>query len=588
MGANMQRQAVPLLRPAAPFVGTGIEYQIASDSGLALRAQKEGVVSYADGKRIQIAGDKTAYNLIKFRKSNQETVINQKPLVRVGDTVKVGEIIADGPAMENGELALGQNVLIAFSTWSGYNYEDAIVLSDRLVKDDTFTSIHVSEHTVRCVRTKVGDEEITRELPNMSEDAKRYLDADGIIMIGAEVKEGDVLVGKITPRGQVDLSSEERLLQAIFGEKTKNVKETSMRVPHGGEGVVGSIKRFTLSNSDDLDDDVIELIKVYIVQKRKIQVGDKMSGRHGNKGVISRVVPAEDMPHLEDGTPVDVVLNPQGVPSRMNIGQVLEIHLGLAAHALGMKKLFELVQSKNANAQIQQTFGMDSEVANAVANRVRKLITLRGGVANVSPIEVQIELKALGIELSRIGIKFATPVFDGVSRNDLTGIMAEAGLETGPGSGKFTLIDGRTGEKFDQKVAVGVMYFLKLGHMVDDKIHSRAIGPYSKITQQPLGGYGAAYTLRELLTLKSDDVRGRNQTYAAIIKGQPIPEPGVPESFKLLTKELQGLGLLMTVIDENGKRQDVNMLNRYEAEEQSAVAPLRSIISNSYQEEDNF
>jgi DNA-directed RNA polymerase subunit beta len=593
MGANMQRQAVPLIKPSSPFVGTGIEYRIAKDSGLAITSSIDGEITYVDSSKIIVSNKKNnvEFNLNKFKKSNQETCINQVPIVHIGQKISSNEIIADGPAMQNGELALGQNALVAFSTWSGYNYEDAIILSERLFKEDVYTSIHITEHIVKCVKTKVGDEEITRELPNVSEDSKKYLDEDGIVMVGAKVKEGDILVGKITPRGQVELSSEERLLQAIFGEKTRNVKESSLRVSNGGEGIVSEVKRFTINDSDELDDDVIELIKVYIVQKRKIQIGDKMSGRHGNKGVISKVVPVEDMPHLEDGTPVDIVLNPQGVPSRMNIGQVLEIHLGYAAREKGRKLLLEMIKDDKKPEQISSTFGFSFQKSLDIKNKISELIKDNKNIdiKDIPVIKIESALKSLGVSLSEIGIKFSTPVFDGIRKDDLEDIMKDAGIDPIKTQGKFKLIDGRTGESFDNNVAVGIMYFLKLGHMVDDKIHARSIGPYSKITQQPLGGksqnggqrfgemevwaleaYGASHTLREILTIKSDDVRGRNLTYSSIIKGKEIPEPSIPESFKLLTKELQGLGLTVNLIDNSGKVQDIGGVtnsNIYEDEE---------------------
>jgi DNA-directed RNA polymerase subunit beta len=621
MGANMQRQAVPLIKPSAPFIGTGIEYRIASDSGLAVISETDGEVTYVDSHKVTVSdksGKKYDHDLIKFRKSNQETTINQKPIVDLGEKVKENQILADGPAMQNGELALGQNMLIAFTTWSGYNYEDAIVISERLVNDDFYTSIHITEHTIRCSRTKVGDEEITRELPNISEDSKKYLDEDGIIIIGAEVKEDDILVGKITPRGQVDLSSEERLLQAIFGEKTKNVKETSLRVPHGGEGTVAAIKRFNMSNTKELEDDVIEIVKIYIAQKRKIQVGDKMAGRHGNKGVISKVVPLADMPHLEDGTPVDIVLNPQGVPSRMNLGQVLEIHLGFAARQIGKKTLLQMIQAKATAAQFTQTFGFDLPISKKVIAAVSPLVkgkedyTIEKLMKSLPQFELEVALKMIGISLDQIGIKFSTPVFDGVSKEDLIEAMEEGGIDVSKTNGKFRLIDGRTGEYFDNPISVGVMYFLKLGHMVDDKIHSRAIGPYSKITQQPLGGksqnggqrfgemevwaleaYGAAHTLREILTIKSDDVRGRNLTYSAIIRGKKIPEPGIPESFKLLTKELQGLALKLTLADADGVEKDINNYEKSiddDAEEENLVNTENNIreVAESNDNDDAF
>lgn len=507
MGANMQRQAVPLLNPHTPFVGTGMEYQAARDSGAALVSKHNGTVSYVDAKRIEIVDDEAVvhkYRLTKFAISNAGTCINHKPIVKVGEEVVVGQVLADGPAMEQGELALGQNVLVGFMTWNGYNYEDAVIMSERLVKEDVYTSIHIDEYSIECRDTKLGPEEITRDIPNVGDEARKNLNSDGIIMIGAEVKEGDILVGKVTPKGQAELSAEEKLLLAIFGEKTREVKDNSLRVPHGGAGIVHDIKIFDRKNGDELQPGVNRVVKVYIVQKRKISEGDKMAGRHGNKGVISKILPIEDMPHLEDGTPLDIMLNPLGVPSRMNIGQVLELHLGYAARQLGLY--------------------------------------------------------------------IATPAFDGLHREDLEALMKEAGMNE---DGKQPVISGRTGEYFDSPVSVGIMYFVKLSHMVDDKLHARSVGPYSLVTQQPLGGkaqnggqrfgemevwaleaYGAAYTLREILTVKSDDVVGRVKTYEAIVKGQPMPEPGLPESFRVLKKELQALALDIRLLDENDQEID--------------------------------
>ena len=507
MGANMQRQAVPLLNPHTPFVGTGMEYQAARDSGAALVSKHNGTVSYVDAKRIEIVDDEAVvhkYRLTKFAISNAGTCINHKPIVKVGEEVVVGQVLADGPAMEQGELALGQNVLVGFMTWNGYNYEDAVIMSERLVKEDVYTSIHIDEYSIECRDTKLGPEEITRDIPNVGDEARKNLNSDGIIMIGAEVKEGDILVGKVTPKGQAELSAEEKLLLAIFGEKSREVKDNSLRVPHGGAGIVHDIKIFDRKNGDELQPGVNRVVKVYIVQKRKISEGDKMAGRHGNKGVISKILPIEDMPHLEDGTPLDIMLNPLGVPSRMNIGQVLELHLGYAARQLGLY--------------------------------------------------------------------IATPAFDGLHREDLEALMKEAGMNE---DGKQPVISGRTGEYFDSPVSVGIMYFVKLSHMVDDKLHARSVGPYSLVTQQPLGGkaqnggqrfgemevwaleaYGAAYTLREILTVKSDDVVGRVKTYEAIVKGQPMPEPGLPESFRVLKKELQALALDIRLLDENDQEID--------------------------------
>ncbi|PKL00001.1 MAG: DNA-directed RNA polymerase subunit beta [Tenericutes bacterium HGW-Tenericutes-1] len=509
MGANMQRQAIPLLKPEAPFVGTGIEYKTAHDSGTCVIADYDGIVEHVDGYKVKVrreTGELDTYDLAKFMRSNQGTCINQKPIVTLGETLKKGDIIADGPSMEDGELALGRNVVVAFMTWNGYNYEDAVIMNERLVRDDVYTSIHIEKYEIEARDTKLGKEEITREIPNVGEDGRKYLDDNGIIIPGAEVKEGDILVGKVTPKGQTDPTPEDRLLLAIFGEKSREVRDTSLRVPHGGGGIVHSIKVFSRANDDELSPGVNEVVRVYIVQKRKISEGDKMAGRHGNKGVISKILPSEDMPYMPDGTPVDIMLNPLGVPSRMNIGQVLEIHLGMAA--------------------------------------------------------------------KRLGLHVATPVFDGVEQHDLEGIMKEAGMDP---DGKTTLYDGRTGEKFDNRVSVGVMYMIKLDHMVDDKLHARSVGPYTLVTQQPMGGkaqnggqrfgemevwaleaYGAAYTLQEMLTVKSDDIVGRNKVFRAIVDGQPIPEPSLPESFRVLTRELRSLGIYVELIDRETGANEVN------------------------------
>ena len=508
MGANMQRQAVPLLNPHAPLVGTGIEAHIAKDSGSGIVAAKGGVVTFVDATQIVVdegKGSEHTYKLQKFRRSNAGTCINQHPIVQTGEKVIAGEVIADGQSMDNGELALGQNVKIAYMTWHGYNYEDAIIMSERLVKDDVYTSIHIEEYSIECRDTKLGPEEITRDIPNISAAACRNLDGRGIVMIGAEVKEGDILVGKVTPKGQSEISPEEKLLLAIFGEKSREVRDNSLKVPHGGAGIVQSVHIFKREDDHEMAPGVSETIKVFIVQKRKISEGDKMSGRHGNKGVISKILPEEDMPFLPDGTQVDIMLNPFGVPSRMNIGQVLEIHLGLAAE--------------------------------------------------------------------KLGCLFSTPVFDGITNDELSQILDESHATP---DGKTTLYDGQTGEPFDERVAVGVMYMIKLAHMVDDKLHARATGPYSLVTQQPLGGkaqnggqrfgemevwaleaYGASATLGEILTVKSDDIAGRTKTYEAIIKGRPIPQPGVPESFKVLTHELQALALDVRVYDHDNKEIDM-------------------------------
>ena len=509
MGANMQRQAVPLLQPHSPYVGTGIEHKIAKDSGVGIVAKEDGTIKYVDSLRIVVETEdhkEHTYQLRKFARSNASTCINQRPIVEVGEKVEKGDILADGPSMENGELALGQNVTIAYMTWYGYNYEDAIIMSERMVSDDVYTSIHIEEYDIDCRDTKLGPEEITRDIPNVGESAVRKLDENGIIMVGAEVKEGDILVGKVTPKGQSEVSPEEKLLLAIFGEKSREVRDNSLKVPHGGAGIVHSIRVFKRGDGSELPPGVNMRVKVYIVQKRKISEGDKMSGRHGNKGVISKILPIEDMPFTADGTPIDIILNPFGVPSRMNIGQILEIHLGYAA--------------------------------------------------------------------KKLGVKFATPVFDGVSNEELADIMKEAQMTS---DGKQVLYDGQTGQPFDERISVGVMYMIKLAHMVDDKLHARATGPYSLVTQQPLGGkaqnggqrfgemevwaleaYGAAHTLQEIFTIKSDDIQGRIKTYEAIIKGKDIPEPGVPESFRVLVHELQGLAIDVRLLDENNNEVDLN------------------------------
>jgi len=516
MGSNMQRQAVPLLIPEAPFVGTGMEHKSAKDSGVCIVSKYDGYIERVSANEIQlrrveiidgkeVKGDIIKYKLQKFMRSNQGTCINQRPLVRRGDVIKKGDIMADGPSTDKGELALGRNVVVAFMTWEGYNYEDAILLSERLVREDVYTSIHIEEYESEARDTKLGPEEITRDIPNVGEDALRNLDERGIIRVGAEISAGDILVGKVTPKGVTELTAEERLLHAIFGEKAREVRDTSLRVPHGTDGIVVDVKVFTRENGDELPPGVNQLVRAYIAQKRKISEGDKMAGRHGNKGVIARILPEEDMPFLPDGTPVQVVLNPLGVPSRMNIGQVLEVHLGMAC-------------------------------------------------------------KLLGIHAS-------TPVFDGASEHDVFDTMEEAGMAR---NGKWRLRDGRSGELFEREVTVGVMYMIKLAHMVDDKIHARSTGPYSLVTQQPLGGkaqfggqrfgemevwaleaYGAAYTLQEILTVKSDDVVGRVKTYESIVKGENVPEPGVPESFKVLIKELQSLGMDVKIL--SGDEQEIEM-----------------------------
>ena len=545
MGSNMQRQAVPLLKPEAPIVGTGMEYRAAKDSGITVVAKEDGIVEKVTGDEIQIRNAKkeiTKYKLLKFKRTNGGTCINQRPIVQVGEKVLKGDTIADGPSTENGEMALGRNVLIAFSTWEGYNFEDAVLISERLVKEDVYTSIHIEEYDCECRDTKLGPEEITRDIPNVGEDSLKDLDEDGIIRIGAEVRPGDILVGKVTPKGETELTAEERLLRAIFGEKSREVRDTSLRVPHGEEGTIVDVKIFTRENSDELSPGVNQVIRCYIATKRKISVGDKMSGRHGNKGVISRILPEEDMPFLPDGTPVDIVLNPMGVPSRMNLGQVLEVHLGMAARALGWK--------------------------------------------------------------------VETPVFDGAKDKEIEELFKEAGISK---DGKTIVYDGRTGDEFDHPITVGVMYMLKLHHLVDDKIHARSTGPYSLVTQQPLGGkaqfggqrfgemevwaleaYGAAYTLQEMITTKSDDIVGRVKTYEAIVKGEDIPKPGVPEGFKVLVKELQSLGLDLRLYSnkdteielkediEDGV--DFNVINESKPQEETIVD--ESELSDGYEETD--
>ncbi len=534
MGSNMQRQAVPLLRTERPFVGTGMEYKAAVDSGVCALSTTDGVVTYVSADEIVVT-DKNEkeyrYKLSKFTRSNQGTCINQKPIVSLGDTVTKGQVLADGPATADGEISLGKNALIGFMTWEGYNYEDAVLLNERLVREDVFTSVHIEEYEIECRDTKLGPEEITRDIPNVGEDALKDLDEDGIIRIGAEVKPGDILVGKVTPKGETELTAEERLLRAIFGEKAREVRDNSLKVPHGEAGIIVDVKIFTRENCDELSAGVNKLVRCYIAQKRKISIGDKMAGRHGNKGVVSRILPEEDMPFLPDGTPLDIVLNPLGVPSRMNIGQVLEVHLGMAAKGLGwhiMTPVFDGAHEEDIRACFRE-----ANERNAAH---------RDDEFDLKPMEKVINPKAL--EMNE--------------------------------DGKFTLYDGRTGEKFDNRVTVGYMYYLKLHHLVDDKIHARSVGPYALVTQQPLGGkaqfggqrfgemevwaleaYGAAYTLQEILTVKSDDTIGRVNTYEAIVKGQNVPKPGIPESFKVLIKELQSLGLDIRVLDRNQEEIDL-------------------------------
>ena len=523
MGANMQRQALPLLTTEAPLVGTGVEYVAARDSGVTVIAKADGIVEYVDAKKIVVKNAKgqDIYYLQTFERANQGETNNQKPIVRAGDKVHRGQIIADGPSTDMGELALGKNVVVAFMTFNGYNFEDAVIMNEKLVKEDAYTTLHIEDYEIQCRDTKLGPEEITRDIPNIGEDARKNLDENGIIRIGTEDKEGDIQVGKLTPKGMADLTSEEKLLHAIFGEKTREVRNSSLTVPHGGDGIVHDVKVYTKEENDDLPSGVSKVVRVYIIQKRKIGVGDKMSGRHGNKGVISLVLPEEDMPYLPDGTPVDIMLNPQGVPSRMNIGQVLELHLGMAA--------------------------------------------------------------------KKLGVHVATPVLDGAKQEDIAAMMKEAGMDE---DGKTVLYDGRTGEPFDNRISVGVMYMIKLHHMVDDKLHARATGPYSLVTQQPLGGkaqfggqrfgemeiwaleaYGAAHVLQEILTYKSDDIIGRVKVYEAIVKGTPLPTPGIPEAFRVLIKEFQALGLDISVINNDDELVEIKDLeNESDDDDDSPIA----------------
>ena len=548
MGSNMQRQAAPLMVTQQPIVATGMEYKAATDSGTAVLAKNDGIVEKMDADHVVVRNNKGEledYPLVKFARSNAGTCINQRPIVEVGESVKAGQVLADGPAMRNGEISLGKNALIGFMTWEGYNYEDAVLLNEKIVREDVYTSIHIEEYETESRDTKLGPEEITRDIPNVSEDALKDLDERGIIRIGAEVKSGDILVGKVTPKGETELTAEERLLRAIFGEKAREVRDTSLRVPHGAYGIIVDVKVFTPENSDELQPGVREVVRCYIAQKRKISVGDKMAGRHGNKGVVSRILPQEDMPYLPDGTPLDIVLNPLGVPSRMNIGQVLEVNLGYAAKACGIKVMTPVFDSAREN-DIGDTFDTAREMwhgenAPAYPTKLPKIMGEKGHIIDFSKIELDRD-------------------------------------------GKTTVYDGRTGEKFDNRVTVGYMYYLKLHHLVDDKIHARSTGPYSLVTQQPLGGkaqfggqrfgemevwaleaYGAAYTLQEILTVKSDDVEGRVKTYEAIVKGEPIPQPGIPESFRVMLKELQSLGLDVVVQDKDGN--EIDMRQNFDDEE---------------------
>ena len=548
MGSNMQRQAVPLMVTQQPIVATGMEYKAACDSGVCVLAKHDGVVERVDADKVIIRTSKTTtdeYELIKFMRSNQGTCVNQRPIVSVGEEVKAGQVIADGPATRNGEISLGKNALIGFMTWEGYNYEDAVLINEKIVREDVYTSIHIEEYEIEARENKLGPEEITRDIPNVGEDALKDLDERGIIRVGAEVNAGDILVGKVSPKGETELTAEERLLRAIFGEKAREVRDTSLRVPHGAYGIIVDVKVFTPENSDELQPGVREVVRCYIAQKRKISVGDKMAGRHGNKGVVSRILPQEDMPYLPDGTPLDIVLNPLGVPSRMNIGQVLEVNLGYAAKACGIKVMTPVFDSAREN-DIGDTFDTAREMwhgenAPAYPTKLPKIMGEKGHIIDFSKIELDRD-------------------------------------------GKTTVYDGRTGEKFDNRVTVGYMYYLKLHHLVDDKIHARSTGPYSLVTQQPLGGkaqfggqrfgemevwaleaYGAAYTLQEILTVKSDDVEGRVKTYEAIVKGEPIPQPGIPESFRVMLKELQSLGMDVVVQDKEGN--EIDMRQNFDDEE---------------------
>ena len=543
MGANMQRQSVPLLKAEAPLVGTGVEYIAARDSGAAILAKADGIVEYVDAQQIVVKnkGGKDTYYLANFEESNQDSCYHHRPIVKVGDKVERGHVIADGPSMDQGELALGKNVVVAFMTFNGYNYEDAVILNEKLVKDDVYTSIHIEDYQMQCRETKLGPEEITRDIPNVSDDARKNLDENGIVIIGTEVKEGDILVGKVTPKGMAELTSEEKLLHAIFGEKTREVRDTSLRVPHGGEGIVHDVKVYSRKDNDELPAGVSKVIRVYIAQKRKIQIGDKMAGRHGNKGVISLILPEEDMPYLPDGRPVDIMLNPQGVPSRMNLGQILELHLGMAA--------------------------------------------------------------------KKLNIHVATPVFDGAKNEDIDDMLKEAGMDP---DGKTVLYNGRTGEPFDNRIAVGIMYMIKLHHMVDDKLHARSTGPYSLVTQQPLGGkaqfggqrfgemevwaleaYGAANTLQEIITYKSDDVIGRVKVYESIVKGEEINQAGIPESFRVLMKEFQALGLDISIIDDEGNTLDLKEIEDDETKEDllevdEKLAQVQPLLDNSSNDSEKY
>ena len=540
---------MPLLKTERPFVGTGMEYKAAVDSGVCVVSDYDGVIDSVSADEIVLVDDdhKThKYELQKYKRSNQSTCINQRPIVSVGERVKKRQVLADGPATADGEISLGKNALIGFMTWEGYNYEDAVLLNERLVREDVFTSVHIEELEIECRETKLGPEEITRDIPNVGDDALKDLDENGIIRIGAEVHAGDILVGKVTPKGETELTAEERLLRAIFGEKAREVRDNSLKVPHGEAGIIVDVKIFTRENCEELSPGVNKLVRCYIAQKRKISVGDKMAGRHGNKGVVSRILPEEDMPFLPDGTPLDIVLNPLGVPSRMNIGQVLEVHLGMAAKALGWHVMTPVFDGAH-----------EEDIRDCFREANERNAAHRNDPFELKPMDKVINPKAL--EMSE--------------------------------DGKFTLYDGRTGEKFDNRVTVGYMYYLKLHHLVDDKIHARSVGPYSLVTQQPLGGkaqfggqrfgemevwaleaYGAAYTLQEILTVKSDDTIGRVSTYEAIVKGQNVPKPGIPESFKVLIKELQSLGLDVKVLD--GQQNEIDLKANFDEDDSIIPQPV--------------
>ncbi|MBQ8858264.1 MAG: DNA-directed RNA polymerase subunit beta [Clostridia bacterium] len=588
MGSNMQKQAVPLMMTESPIVATGMEYKAAVDSGAVIVAKEAGVVERAESNNITILTDngrKDVYTLIKFKRSNQGTCVNQRPIVEVGERVEQGQVIADGPATANGEISLGKNALIGFMTWEGYNYEDAVLLNERLVRDDVYTSIHIEEYSIEARDTKLGPQEITREIPNVGDDALKDLDADGIVRLGTEVHAGDILVGKVSPKGETELTPEERLLRAIFGEKAREVRDSSLKLPHGESGIIVDVKVFDRSNSEDLAPGVNKVVRVYVAQKRKISVGDKMAGRHGNKGVVSRILPPEDMPFLADGTPLDIVLNPLGVPSRMNIGQVLEVHLGFAARQLGYKIMTPVFDGANEKDIVEwmREAGYARKIRdgeNVMGKALFIEVTDENGKVDLQRLPAEIEGNAEALAEYR-------------KDHDVRVI-----------DGKTTLYDGRTGEPFDNPVTVGIMYYLKLHHLVDDKIHARSNGPYSIVTQQPLGGkaqfggqrfgemevwaleaYGAAYTLQEILTVKSDDINGRTKTYEAIVKGENIPTPGIPESFKVLVKELQSLALDVRVLDQNGEEIELSSLIDDDMPAAATLEEVEKALDHPYVEE---